>query len=216
MTRPRQGAIATNVFTIPPARRAIPVALLSYALGSVSTGYHLVRLMTGSDVRHGGSGSSGARNVGRTLGRWGFVATMIGDIAKGAAAPAAARAIGGGPLCTGIAGVAVVAGHVWPVYLRFRGGRGLTTAFGAGLVIEPRVTCAALAIAAGLAPVTRGFTAAGIAGTFSAPLMAIAMRSGPPRVAAIAGMATIVGVGHRTHLRRFVAARPLSRKADMA
>lgn len=188
------------------------MAILSYALGSVSTGYHLVRWVSGDDVRRGGSGSSGARNVGRTLGRWGFVATMAGDIAKGAAAPAAARALGGGPVCTGLAGVGVVAGHVWPVYLGFRGGRGLTTAFGAGLVVEPRVACIALGIAGAISPLARGLTAAAIAGTFSAPLAAIALRVDRPTVAALAGIAAIVGVGHRSHLRRFLAARHASPK----
>lgn len=180
----------------------------------MSTGYHLVRWITGDDVRQGGSGSSGARNVGRALGRWGFVATMAGDIAKGAAAPAAVRLAGGTPACVGIAGVAVVAGHVWPVYLGFHGGRGLTTAFGAGLALEPRAAGAALGIAAGLAPVVHGLTAAGIAGTFSAPLVAIAMRRDPPRIAAMAGIAAIVGVGHRSHIRRFAAARTTWPKGD--
>lgn len=208
MPRRRQGALTTNAHTSPCGRPAIPVAILSYALGSVSTGYHLVRWLAGEDVRQGGSGSSGARNVGRALGRWGFAATVAGDIAKGALAPAAVRAAGGGPACMGIAGVAVVAGHVWPAYLGFRGGRGLTTAFGAGLVLAPRVACIAIGIAAALAPLARGFTAAGIAGTFCAPLIAAAMRAGRARIVAISAMAAIVGLGHRVHLRQFVASRP--------
>jgi glycerol-3-phosphate acyltransferase PlsY len=160
-----------------------------------------VRWTTGEDIRQHGSGSSGARNVGRSLGRWAFVATMAGDIAKGAAAPALARATGSDPARTGIAAAAVVAGHVWPVYLGFRGGRGLTTALGAALAIDRRVALSAVAVAAASAPITRSFTTAGLVGTASAPLVAALLRTGRSESASVTAIAAIVAVGHRPHLR---------------
>jgi len=185
-----------------PSIRRIAIVAGSYLLGGVSTGYYLVRLVTGDDVRRSGSGSSGARNVGRSLGRWGFIVTAAGDIGKGAAIPVLARRAGAREPDIALASVAAVAGHVWPVQLGFRGGRGLTVAFGALLATELRTAGAAVLLAGGLFPVVRNLTGASLLATAAAPLIA-RMRGGSPPVArGIAGMAAIVLVGHRHSIRR--------------
>ena len=116
------------------------VAPVSYLLGSIPFGYLLVRVFKGEDVRAGGSGNIGATNVARkspTLG----VATLILDAAKGLAAVLLARALFGGPhqrLIMTTAAFFAVLGHLFPVWLKFRGGKGVATSFGAFLLLTPK------------------------------------------------------------------------------
>ncbi len=106
----------------------------SYALGCFSTGYYVVRQRTGQDIRELGSGSTGARNAGRVLGRRGFMWTLAGDLAKGVLAVWAALAWTGNERLVLLAWLAVVAGHIWPAQLGLRGGKGVSTSL-AGLLI---------------------------------------------------------------------------------
>src|SRR5574339_339768 len=113
------------------------VILVAYALGCFTAGYYLVRWWTGEDVRYSGSGSSGATNVGRVLGRPGFLFTLLLDLTKGCLAVWLAEYLRLRPTTAVLSMLAVVAGHIWPLQLRFRGGKGVATGLGALLVLEP-------------------------------------------------------------------------------
>ena len=122
---------------------------LAYLLGSIPFGYLLVRLFVGGDVRETGSGGTGATNVTRRAGKGVGVLTLLLDLLKGTAAVLVARAVlgpGEGEfwwVCA--AGAAAVLGHVFPVWLRFRGGKGVATGLGVFLALAPLATlCAAL------------------------------------------------------------------------
>lgn len=106
-------------------------ALGAYLLGCFTTGYYLVRTIKDQDIRTVGSGSVGARNVSRVLGRTGFFVTTLGDALKGALAVWAVRHFIADDRVALLALLAVVAGHVWPVQLRFGGGKGVATSLGA-------------------------------------------------------------------------------------
>lgn len=110
------------------------VTLIAYCLGCFTTGYYLVRWKTGVDIRTLGSGNIGARNVGRVLGRNGFLLTSLGDGIKGLLAVGLAMYETRNDGCALVALIAVVMGHIWPVQLGFRGGKGVATSIG-GLVI---------------------------------------------------------------------------------
>jgi acyl phosphate:glycerol-3-phosphate acyltransferase len=114
-------------------------AACAYLIGCFTTGYYLVRICTGRDIREIGSGSAGARNVGRVLGKAGFILTVIGDLAKGALAVWLARAFSHDDISAALAVPAVVAGHLWPVQLKFHGGKGIATSFSALLVFDYRL-----------------------------------------------------------------------------
>ena len=116
--------------------RASACAAAAYIIGCFTTGYYLVRARTGQDVRETGSGSAGARNVGRILGKPGFWLTVTGDFFKGALAVCLARQWTNDDFCAVLAVPAVVAGHLWPAQLKFRGGKGVTTSLGALLVFD--------------------------------------------------------------------------------
>jgi acyl-phosphate glycerol 3-phosphate acyltransferase len=114
--------------------KEIAVILVCYAVGCFASGYYWVKWRTGQDIRNLGSGSVGARNVGRVLGPWGFVVTLLADVTKGVIAVALAKASGLRPDAVIAAMMGVVIGHTWPVQLRFHGGKGIATSLGALVV----------------------------------------------------------------------------------
>lgn len=112
--------------------------LAAYLIGGIPFGYLIVKLRTGRDVRGMGSGNIGATNVLRTTGRaWG-VLTLLLDLSKGWAACALMQAAAGGSReWTAVAGVAVVLGHAFPVFLKFQGGKAVASFVGAALHVAP-------------------------------------------------------------------------------
>lgn len=140
--------------------QTILACLGAYLLGCLSTGYYLVRWRCGLDIRMVGSGTTGAFNVARVLKMPGFAITLTGDVLKGWLALAFAAWLGLDLFARMLVMLAVVAGHDFPVQLRFRGGNGLATATGALLVLDPRLTLA-LAVVFGLSlPVLVGLKTA--------------------------------------------------------
>lgn len=123
---------------------------VAYGLGCVSAGYYLVRWRRGVDVRAQGSGVTGALNVGRVLGGWGFGVVLLWDTLKGSVAAGLAQVAGLDALGQLLVLLAVIAGHNFPVQLGFKGGNGLATAAGGLLVWDWRLG-AALAVCFGVA-----------------------------------------------------------------
>jgi glycerol-3-phosphate acyltransferase PlsY len=113
------------------------VALVcAYLLGSIPTGYLVARALTGSDVRAQGSGGTGATNVRRLLGtRWG-IAIAVFDVLKGVASVLVARQLTDDAWLPALAGVLAVVGHCWPIWLGWRGGKGVATAGGAAIALS--------------------------------------------------------------------------------
>ena len=117
--------------------RTLAAGVLAYLLGSIPTGYLLVRLLARRDLRKVGSGRTGGTNAMRALGLSGFLFTGVGDIIKGLLAVLAARWLIGGrepnllPWVQVMCGVLAIVGHNWPVFLSFRGGAGTSTSIGA-------------------------------------------------------------------------------------
>jgi acyl phosphate:glycerol-3-phosphate acyltransferase len=113
------------------------VALLCYLIGTIPTAYLAARWLKGQDIRQVGDGNAGAANVARTVGARVGIAVGLVDIAKGAAAVLLTKWLMDSTAAEMIAGVAVIAGHNWPVYLQGRGGRGAATAVGVLLAMLP-------------------------------------------------------------------------------
>ena len=109
----------------------------AYLLGSISWGLIAGRVRGGIDVRDYGSGSTGSTNVLRTLGPATAVIVLMADVAKGAVAILLARVLIGTALAEALAGLLVIAGHNWPLFSRFQGGRGITVAAGVLAVMSP-------------------------------------------------------------------------------
>jgi glycerol-3-phosphate acyltransferase PlsY len=123
-----------------------PLAIvIAYLLGGIPFGFLLVKLTRGTDVRESGSGNIGATNVLRTSGPATGVATLLLDIAKGYLAVwLAAELTGGAPQWTSLAALAVMAGHAFPVFLKFQGGKAVATFVGAFAYLTPLPLAAVL------------------------------------------------------------------------
>ncbi len=126
--------------------RATGSVVAAYFLGCFATGYYLVRARTGRDIRESESGNTGTRNVGRVLGKYGFLLTVLGDFGKGALAVWAVREWTNNQHLAALAMLAVVAGHIWPAQLHFRGGKGVVTSFAALLLFDYRVALTILVV----------------------------------------------------------------------
>jgi len=117
---------------------AIIIAAYSYLLGSIPFGYLLVRLFYGQDVRQTGSGNIGATNVSRTS-PWLGVLTLVLDACKGAAAVLITRTLFADQAgWLGLAALAAIIGHIFPLWLRFRGGKGVATGLGSFAILFPK------------------------------------------------------------------------------
>ena len=178
----------------------------SYLLGSIPFGYLLMRIFKGEDVRTSGSGNIGATNVARKSPALG-VATLLLDATKGLAAVVIARALFGGPhqpLIMTTAAFFAVLGHLFPVWLKFRGGKGVATSLGAFLLLTPKsILCMVivfLLIAVALRYVSLGSVT--VAAAF--PLLAWAFHEYTDwqQLIFIAGVAALVIWKHRQNIGR--------------
>lgn len=173
--------------------------ILGYALGSVPFGLLLTRLTGAGDLRAIGSGNIGATNVLRT-GRKGLAAaTLLLDLLKGYAAVRIAWLYW--PEVAGFAALGAVLGHCFPVWLRFRGGKGVATMMGVSLGLAWQVGLAYAAVWLGLLAVTRISSLAGMCAAIAAPLAALALGM-TALVPVLAALAVLVLVLHRANIAR--------------
>ena len=152
-------------------------AAAGYLLGSIPFGYLLVRIFKGEDVRCSGSGNIGATNVARKSPALG-VATLLLDAAKGLAAVVVARMLLSGPhqqLIMTTAAFFAVAGHLFPIWLKFRGGKGVATSLGAFILLTPKSILCMAALFLLIAAAFRYVSLGSIAGAAAFPLLAWAL-----------------------------------------
>src|SRR5581483_1039829 len=183
-----------------PLSDATLVLLGAYLLGGFCTGYYLVRWRLGRDIRELGSGSTGARTAGRVLGAGGFTLTVLGDFGKGALAVWVARHLTLDDRLAGAALLGVVAGHVWPAQLGWRGGKGAATSLGGLLVLDPAGALLFAGVFAGMAGLTRKTVVSGLAAFALAPLMAVFMGRAKWEVVVLTVLAVLVLAAHGKNL----------------
>jgi glycerol-3-phosphate acyltransferase PlsY len=183
---------------------ALLVLVTAYLLGAIPFGYLLVRWKTGEDVRASGSGNIGATNVLRTTGRAAGIATLLLDIAKGYLAVwLAGRWTGQDPLWMSAAALAVIAGHAYPVFLKFKGGKAVASFVGAFLCLTPLALAAEVVVFVAIVAWTRHISVGSIVGAATLPLAVwlIEMPDKPIVAAAFLGGAFII-YKHSTNIRR--------------
>jgi glycerol-3-phosphate acyltransferase PlsY len=175
---------------------------VAYVLGCLSPGWWLVRRRTGADVRTTGSGGTGATNAARVLGPRAFVLVLLLDAAKGAAAVLLARWMLPDEPWSALALPAAVAGHIWPAFLGFRGGRGAGPLLGGCLALNPWFAAAAALPAAAAALLVRRrlaiTAAAGLGGIVSAGWL---LPTTAERVSFALSVALVL-LAHRSHFVR--------------
>ncbi len=151
--------------------RLVLVSVLAYLVGAFPTGYLLVRLFTGRDVRRIGSGRTGGTNVLRTAGALPAAVTVVVDALKGGSAILLARAIGGTPLAISLAAVAAIVGHNYSVFLGWDGGAGTMTMIGVALFVHPPAGVAAIVLGVAILAVWRYASLASISIALVLPII---------------------------------------------
>jgi len=165
------------------------VVLVAYLVGGIPFGYLLVRWRTGEDVRSKGSGNIGATNVLRTTGRGIAAATLLLDIGKGFFAVwLAGKLTGSEPVWMSLAALAVMAGHAYPVYLKFEGGKAVASFVGAFLYLTPVPMAAVLVLFVIVVAATRHISMGSIVAAGALPL-AVWLIEHPPGVVIVAALA---------------------------
>ena len=184
-------------------------ALIGYLLGSVPLGLIAGRLARGIDIRDFGSGKTGFTNALRTIGLKASLPILVADLAKGALPVVIARVLSDNAYVQTVGGLAAVAGHDWPVFAGFRGGRGVTTSFGVLLGMNPLVGVALIPVAVAIAFVTRYMSVMSISGAVLATVVLVALAAAdllPAAYAVYAGLTgALVIVLHRENIQRLLA-----------
>ena len=173
-----------------------------YLLGAVPFGLVVSRLAGGPDPRTAGSRNIGATNVARLAGKPAGIACLLLDVAKGALPTWLALARLAEPWQAALVGLAAFLGHLYPLYLRFKGGKGVATALGVWLALSPSALGGILLVFGLVAWRTRYVSLASMSACTSAPLWLLLAKAPPAQVALAALMAALVIYRHRENIAR--------------
>lgn len=190
----------------------LAIAAIAYLLGSIPFGLILVRVVRGEDVRLTGSGNIGATNVARSGGAALGVTTLVLDALKGYLSVAIAAVVSrrnGMDFETAATSAALCAilGHVFPVWLKFRGGKGVATAVGAFLGLAPRAVLVVFAIFLVIVLIFRYVSLGSVVASAVFPVLAFFLyrgRSSPAGLAVMLGASLLIILKHKANIRRLL------------
>lgn len=174
----------------------------AYLVGSVPTGLLLARTLGGVDIRTTGSGNIGATNVYRTLGKKVGIMTLVGDCLKGIIPVVIAKQMGLPVEWVAAVGAAAFLGHVYTIFLGFKGGKGVATALGVFLAMAPLAVLCALAVFIVVILTWRYVSLASISAAAAMPIFILLLGNPPPIVAMTLLIATLVIYKHRENIDR--------------
>jgi len=180
-----------------------PLLAAAYLVGAIPFGY-LAGKLAGVDVRKVGSGNIGSTNVHRSVGPAAAWTVFLLDSAKGALPVVAVRLLGFGIDWQMAAGLASIAGHNWPVFLKFRGGRGIATSFGVLAAITPEVAGMLIAIFIVVLSISRYISLASLCSAAALPILLIVTKEPASIIAAGLFMAIVAIVRHRANIKRLL------------
>jgi len=174
--------------------------VISYFIGCFCTGYYLIKFFHGKDIRTLGSKNPGARNVGRQLGTVGFVTTLLGDAGKsyGIVLVVASQSVA--PYFQIIALIMAIVGHIWPIQLGFRGGKGYATMAGGLLAYDFVLFLLLLSIASLIALILRRITLSGLIAISLSPVLAFFYGEPIQVVSGFAIIAALLVYAHRSNI----------------
>jgi glycerol-3-phosphate acyltransferase PlsY len=178
-------------------------AVIAYVLGAIPFGYLLVKWTTGADVRSGGSGNIGATNVLRTTGRAAGIATLVLDIGKGYLAVwISGRLTDRNVTAMCVAALAVMAGHAFPVFLGFKGGKAVASFVGAFLCLSPIALLATLVVFVVIVAWTRYISMASVVCAATFPLAIWLMEKNVTMLATAAIAGAFIIYKHSNNIQR--------------
>jgi len=176
--------------------------LCAYCIGSIPTGLLLAKAFGGVDIRTKGSGNIGATNVYRTLGRKIGLLTLIGDCLKGLLPVLAAKALQLPVAWIALIGIAAFLGHIFPIFLRFKGGKGVATALGVFLATSPLAVLGALAVFIAILVSRKYVSLASIAAAAVMPLLTTIINRDATIVTMSLVISAVVILNHHENIAR--------------
>jgi len=178
------------------------IICVAYLIGSIPFALLMARRWSAADLRLVGSGNLGAANVMRTSGVTAGLLVAALDMAKGAASVWLAERFTTNTVAPAAAGLAAIVGHIYPVWLRFRGGKGVATACGVFSVLTPLAVPPALAIFVAAAWLTKYISLGSVLASLLLPPLAYVTGSTRPAVAAAGAAAALIIFRHRSNVAR--------------
>ena len=183
----------------------ILILIAVYLIAAIPTGVVLARLMGNEDVRQKGSGNIGATNVYRVAGKLAGILTLVGDTLKSFLPLMAYKAwLAPTPTQFGIASAIAIIGHCYPIYLKFKGGKGVATALGIFLIISPKAVLGILIVFVLAVAITRYISLGSVLAALSAPVLILMLNHSQPIFLATLFIATLVVWRHRSNIRRLL------------
>lgn len=176
--------------------------LIGYVVGSVPFALLLAKRWGTGDLRLVGSGNVGAANVMRASGLTPGLLVAVLDMSKGMASVLIAERLAGSGPGPAVAGLAAVVGHVYPVWIGFRGGKGVATACGVFAMLAPVATMGAVLVFMGTVVTTRYVSLGSVLATVTLPTLAYLLGAGGPVLVVACAAAVLVLFRHRSNLRR--------------
>ena len=183
----------------------VAVILVAYLVGSIPFALWLTRRREGADVRRVGSGNIGTTNVWRVAGASTALAVLALDVGKGLGAVWFARVLGSDAPIQAAAAAAVVIGHVFPIWLRFRGGKGVATSAGAFAMLTPWAVLVAAGVFVTVVLMTRFVSVGSLAAAVSLVPFALIGGAQPPVLTILCGVILLVVTRHRSNVARLLA-----------
>jgi glycerol-3-phosphate acyltransferase PlsY len=178
------------------------LVVAAYLLGSIPFGMVVARTRGGVDLRQVGSGNVGATNVLRAVGKGAAALTLLGDIGKGAAAVGLGRWFGVPPAVLALIAAAAVAGHLFPVFAGFRGGKGVATTLGVVVAAMPAVGGLLILIWLAVAALSRYSSLAALTASAALPVLTWLLDGRPAMLTLGLGLLTLVVIRHRDNIAR--------------
>lgn len=198
----------------------IAIVIISYLLGNISTSYIVAKKLAGVDIRTQGSGNAGSTNVLRTLGKKAGALTFVGDVLKGLLAVLIARLIAYSmnmdqSTCAYLAVVAVVLGHNYPVFLGFKGGKGVATSLGSMLGMNPIIALTCLGFFIIIVAITKYVSLGSILGISLSPIIMI-LNHNTKGILVTLFLTISVAITHKENIKRLFSGteRKIGQKKD--
>ncbi len=182
------------------------ILIIAYLLGSINTSIIVSKIMIGDDIRNHGSGNAGATNTLRTVGKKGAILVVVGDILKAVVAVLIAKLLSDNQNAVYIAGIGAVLGHNFPLYFRFKGGKGIIVSTVAILFAEPVLGLITVVVAILIMAISRYVSLGSILGAVLFVVLAIVFKTPDTEFIVFAAMLALLAIYmHRSNISRLLA-----------
>jgi glycerol-3-phosphate acyltransferase PlsY len=190
---------------VPVILTALPLLAISYLLGATPSGYLAGRWLKGIDLRDCGSGSTGATNVLRNVGKGPALVVFLLDVGKGALAVLLAKSVGLNDWVQVLAGLAALAGHIWPVWLGWKGGKAVATGLGLFLGLSWPVGLASLGIFMAVISIFRVVSLSSVVAAIGLPVLMLVSHQNTASITVSLVAMLLVLWRHRSNIERLIA-----------